>query len=249
MTEEPQIKKSNFKREIFKALINILLGFVIGIFSRYYVDYVYESMRKGGLTPLLPYVHTDNKGDLRKADVYLIPFEGFSDVDASGLSVFLSKDLNIVVKATGCMPVPNDTYDPTRQQHVADRFGEYIHNYSKTLSDTKPNTIYIGILADDMYPENSNWNFCLSANFEKVSIIATDRLVPHGVTDKQQAGKIYGDRLLKMLKRVIGMQYFGYPRSSDPRSLMFSPLMGVDELDRMELNYSENDSNAIKSKL
>jgi len=60
-------------------------------------------------------------------DVYLIPFNGFSDIDASQLSVVLSQDLNIVVKATGCMSVPNDSYDPLRQQHVADRFGYCIH--------------------------------------------------------------------------------------------------------------------------
>lgn len=241
MAEETEPGKRKFQfptREVVKAMINILLGFVVGIFSRYYIDYVYESMRKGGLTPELPYVHTENSGELRKTDVYLIPFEGFSGIDASRLSLFLSKDLGIVVKATGGMPIPNGTYDPLRKQHTAERFYDCLYNYSQTFTDTEPNTIYIGILADDMYPEESNWNFCLALNFEnRVSIIATDRLVPGGVIDKKEAGQIYGARLSKMLKRTIGIQYFGYRRSSEPKSLLFSPLMGVDELDRMGFEY------------
>jgi len=230
--------KEYFRREIVKALFHILIGVVIGISSRYVIDYVYESMRKGGLTPQLPFVHTDKQGDMRKTDVYLMPFEGFSEMAASRLSLFLSENLGIVVKATGNMPLPNSAYDPERKQHIGERFYPGLHAYAQTLSDTKTNTIYIGILADDMYSLESNWNFCFALHFVNgVSIVATDRLIPHGVLDKQKAAQIYGARLSKMIKRVIGTQYYGRPRSSDPHSLLFSPLMNLEELDRMGFEY------------
>jgi predicted Zn-dependent protease len=223
----------------FTRIIYILIGIMLGLGSRYIIDYTYSAMRKGGLTPELPFVYTDKRGDVRKTDVYLVPIGKFSEIAASQLSMFLSQDLGITVKATGCKPMPAGTYDEKRKQHVAERFYEPLLVYSKTLhQDCKPNAIFIGIIADDMYMQETNWNFCFTSNFKNgISVVATDRLVPYGVLDRAAAGKVYGARLIKILKRTIGFQYSKRPRSSDPNSLLYSPLMKLDELDRMSFQY------------
>jgi len=41
------------------------------------------------------------------------------------------------------------------------------------------------------------------------------------------------ERLLKMVKQTIGMQYYDYKRLSDPASVMYSRRLGVQDLDRM----------------
>ena len=224
--------------ELIKAVIHITIGVIIGVSSRYLIDHAYNAMRRGGLTPELPFVHTNDKGEYRQTDVYLIPYEGFSEQAASQLALFLSEDLDLVVKATGNMPLPSKTWDPKRKQHISDAFFPSLWKYGQTLTDTKPNTLYIGMLADDMYPENSSLNFCFALHAGvPVSIVATDRLIPHGILNKQKAGHLYGIRLSKLIKRVIGTQYYHYSRSTDPHSLLYSPLMNVDELDRMGTEF------------
>ena len=230
--------KNEVNRETRKTVVNILVGVVIGLASRYLVDYVYDTMRRGGLTPTTPFVHADSDGRLRQSDVYLIPFAGFSEQAASQFANGLSRELGIVVKATGAMPLPSGAKDADRDQFIADRLYPSLRKFCSTLRDTTAQTAYIGIIADDMYPEGSTWNYCFALNFgDRVSVVATDRLLPHGVLSRKEAGRIYGERLYKLLKRTIGLQYFGYERSSDPRSVLFSPLMGLDALDRMTPDY------------
>lgn len=226
------------KPDIRRTVVHILIGVGIGLASRYLTDYVYDAMRRGGLAPKLPFVHTDARGTLRQSDVYLIPFSGFSEQAAAQFAEGLSRDLGIVVKTTGAMPLPSDAKDSKRDQIVAERLYLPLHRFCSTLGDTTRQTVYIGIVADDMYPEQSSWNYCFALNFEdRISVVATDRLLPHGILDRNTASKIYGERLYKLLKRTIGLQYFGYGRSSDPSSLLYAPLMGLDVLDQMASDF------------
>jgi len=117
---------------------------------------------------------------------------------------------------------------------IVNRLYAPIDRFSTTLRDPAHRTAYIAIIADDMYHEHSAWNYTLALNFSnRISIVATDRLLPNGIFNKEVASKIYGERQYKLLKRMIGLQFYGYERSSDPTSLLFSPLMGIDDLDRM----------------
>lgn len=221
-----------------RTIVHILLGIFIGLASRYAVDYTYNAMRKGGLTPKMPFVHTDRHGDPRRADVYIIPFVGFSEIAAAQFAQGLSQELGIVVKATGVMPLPSDAKDIQRDQVGAERLYAPVCTFSMTLRDTTPQTAYIAILADDMYPEYSAWNYCLVLNFtNRISIVATDRLLPYGIASKEASSRLYGERLYKLLKRTIGIQYYGYEHSSDPTSLLFSPIMGVDTVDQMSTDF------------
>ena len=222
-----------------KRLIrHILIGIFIGLASRYAVDYLYNAMRKGGLTPKMPFVHTDRHGELRRADVYIIPYVGFSEIAAAQFAQGLSQELGIVVKATGVMPLPPDAKDTRRDQFVAERLYPPLYKFSATLGDTTPQTAYIAILADDMYPEYSSWNYCLVLNFtNRISVVATDRLLPSGIAGKEASSRLYGERLYKLIKRTIGIQYYGYERSSDPTSLLFSPIMGIETVDQMSTDF------------
>jgi len=42
-----------------------------------------------------------------------------------------------------------------------------------------------------------------------------------------------------MTKRAIGEMYLGWKRSLDPSDIMYSPLMSLDELDKLGLDHAE----------
>lgn len=196
-------------------------------------------MRNGGLTPSLPFVHTDEAGKPLATDVYLIPLEGFSVSAAADLARFLSEYYNISVKETAYMPLPEDAFDKDREQYVADDLYPYLYDCVKRLGSTNKNALYIALLAGDMYDRNSSWNFAFQLGYSgNISIIATDRMVPYGVTSRRHAEAIYGDRLSKMLIRTISERLYGIGRSIDPESVMYAPIMSVDDIDRMRVPKS-----------
>lgn len=216
--------------------LHVIIGIIVGLYSRYYIDYIYETMRSGGLTPSLPFVHKDDHGNIRQTDVYIIPFAGFPAGSEATIAKYLSEYFDISVKETPVMPIPATAYDPIRKQYLVNNLYEPIYNFLPSLGQTKTNVLYIAILPGDMYIYDSSWNYTFCVGFEhNISIIATDRLVPFGVTDRKQAEELYGERLCKLLVRTVQEHYFGIPRSNDPTSVMFSPLMSVADIDNMRL--------------
>lgn len=83
-----------------------------------------------------------------------------------------------------------------------------------------------------MYSEGYSWNYSLASVSGHHIIIATDRYIPKGLS-RDKAAAIYGERILKMLRRMIAGHYFNIPSSSDRNSLMYSPVMGAGDVDRM----------------
>ena len=230
------MQMNTLKRILHSPLFHILIGLIAGLYSRYYIDFIYEKMRGGGLTPALPFVHTNADGVPAHTDVYIIPLEGLHVDVAASLAKFLSGYFNINVRETAMMPLPREAYDTSRKQYLGNMLYEPIKEYLPNIPSKTTNTIFIAILAGDMYPYGSSWNYTLQLGFDNnISIVATDRLVPYGITDQNQAQAIYGQRLCKMLVRVILERYYGQARSNDPASLLFSPIMSIDDIDRMIL--------------
>ena len=237
ITSEPSIIKKAFK--ILGIIsISIVIGIVIHVSVRYGSDYVYSKFRSEGLTPELPYAK-EQGGKIAPVDVYLIPFDGFPEPIADKLANILSQELGIHIKAMLSVPIGHHAvFNEKRKQYVAESLTEPIVNVMKQLHDKQDKTAYIALLNNDMCPNDSGLNYVFSSHFTgRVSIIATGRLMPYGVLDKNKAAKIYGLRLLKLVKRTIGQQYFGLPRSDRKDSLMFSPLMSTDDLDRISSNF------------
>jgi predicted Zn-dependent protease len=68
----------------------------------------------------------------------------------------------------------------------------------------------------------------------KLSIVSLARLVSPG-PDGQPDQSLALTRLLKLVLRAVGEQSLKLPRSTDPTSLMFAPLMSVADLDLIDV--------------
>jgi len=224
-------------KQIKTAIISGSISFMIGIFFHYGVDYVYSMMRSIGLTPALPYAkERDIKTDA--VDIYIIPFEGFSESIAEQISATLSEELHLNVQAALSIPLDHAFYDKDRKQYVCDSLHSPIQKSLNALNYVTEKTCFIALLQGDMYPQKGDWNYMFSQHWpDKISVVATERMVPYGVLDWGNAEKIYGQRLLKMVKRTIGLQYFGLKRSSDKNSIMYSPIMSAKDVDQMGASF------------
>jgi predicted Zn-dependent protease len=222
----------------YEKALNFLLGVVVGISVEYVSDYLYLKMRKEGLTPSLPFIQTDENGDARQTDIYLVPFLGFEESSSHKLAKALEKDTGLRVTSTGSVTLPVEVLNRERNQYNADYLNQVVGESIAKLRDGSWKQLFIGIMKQDMYSENLGWNFALSMHYDnQISIVASERLVPNKIWDRSDAEKLFGERIYKLLKRTIGLQYYGYPRTSDQKSILFSPMMSVDDLDGMESQY------------
>jgi predicted Zn-dependent protease len=221
-----------------KRFFDIVIGVLIGIGSSYYADMVYLEMRQEGLTPSLPFTQTDQNGEYRATEIYLVPFTGFEEKSSHMLAKALSEDTGLKITSTGSIALPEKYLNIERNQYNVDYLNAVVSESIVSLKNTKNNQLFIAIMKQDMYSGSNSWNFSLASNFtNNISIVATERLVPFETTNRSRAEQIFGERVYKILKRTIGLQYYKHPRKTDKDSVLFSPIMSVKDLDRMKYGY------------
>jgi len=221
-----------------KRIFDLVIGIIIGVSVSYYSDYIYLEMRKEGLTPSLPFVQRDQNWEVRPTDVFLIPFFGFEESSSHLLASALGQDTGLKITSTGSIPLPEKYLNKERNQYNIDYLNPIISESINNLRDKSRNQLFIAIMKQDMYSGSNSWNFSLAGNFENdISIVAMERLVPFETTNKGKAEKIFGDRSFKILKRTIGLQFYKHQRKTDVNSVLFSPIMSVNDIDRMGYSY------------
>ena len=106
------------------------------------------------------------------------------------------------------------------------------------LPEGKADTVYLALTGRDINsPDRSlRFNFALHDKATRIGVISVARLVL-GEGDKPADDKIVWSRVYKMTKRLIGDVYFGYSRSADIHYVMYSPIMSLDDVDKMGQDY------------
>ncbi len=106
------------------------------------------------------------------------------------------------------------------------------------LYDVTPRTIFVVLTRDDLNTEIGGTRFAFAMHFppQRLSIVSMARLSDafSGKKDNPAVTKL---RLYKMVKKAMGTQYYGYPRSTDLKSVMYSPVMSLVDLDAIGTSF------------
>lgn len=170
--------------------------------------------------------------------VWLIPMDDFAYNEAARLAQDLLADLRLKVRATlnmgsaGLRPFAGTT------QFAAEDIFAMAGNVIPNLTDKRPDTAYIVLTQKDINTRDRSlrFNFAVHNRSTRTAVISAARLVINQTGGMADALTIRR-RLFKMAKRNIGDVYFGYTRSTDIRDVMYSPIMSLDDLDRMGTDY------------
>ena len=89
-----------------------------------------------------------------------------------------------------------------------------------------------------MYIEakRDQWSFAFSlrSGDGRFAVISYRRMrFRNGGQPPRPSDTVLKDRLQKMVAKNIGIMQFGLPASTNPRSVLFGNILGVDDLDRM----------------
>lgn len=172
--------------------------------------------------------------------VYLIPVEPFSFEFADELARKLSKDLKLNVKAS--LPMGAKELSPIfgSSQFSANDIIERAHDVAARLPDRSDPSIAIALTTLDINERTQLLRFLFARNDKSnhTSVISTARMSYSTpiVTASQEQIKL---RIYKMAKRAIGELYFGFARSSSIDDIMYAPIMSLEDLDAIGMDFKQ----------
>ena len=154
-------------------------------------------------------------------EIHLRPWGGPLPKNLSAnVQTFIGKP--IIVDATEAMP--RAAFEEKRRQYDTDKLGFPVDRTQFVLV----------ITPEDLFTSQiSEWRYCFGARFDQGGIVSSAHMGPF----PGEAPGLAGQRLEKMTLRYILEGAYGMKRVDDPKSLLFSRVLGPDDLDRMELRY------------
>ncbi len=169
-------------------------------------------------------------------DVYFIPMD-FSPDLAVKLAEELGEELDLHIAVSVQMGTSPDMYNPERRQYDADKIFSEAEKVVDRISHQKEVPYAVVLLHQDLNrpPFNLRYTFAVHST-QGISVISTARMDPRNYGLPADNELLY-TRLKKMVMKGIGYNVFGYKRSLNRSSVMYSPIMSVQDLDEIGNSY------------
>lgn len=166
--------------------------------------------------------------------VYFLPLDDFNTDVSASLAQHFSQEFGVCMKSA--LPMGTGELRPFEgtQQYAAEDILMLAKPVLERLPGQAPNASYILLTNRDinMRPRNFRYMFSSHDSALRASVVSTARMTEPG-DFSQRAASLLADRFSKMIRRAIGEIQFGWKRSSNIGDVMYSPIMGVDDLDRI----------------
>jgi predicted Zn-dependent protease len=171
--------------------------------------------------------------------LYVIPTDGIDEQAAATVARGLTKDTGLWVKSSLWTPSGIKEPLPGTNQYPAEDYLPLGIALSKRLSDAGPRTYFIVLTERDINarPQNFRFQYSFHQPMARASVLSIARL-QHDKDGTPSRSEVIAARVQKMLLRIVGEMKFGWQRSNDPADLMYSPIMSIEDIDRMSLDRS-----------
>ncbi len=169
--------------------------------------------------------------------LYLIPVFGADSSIVADLEKRIQKQHGIRVKASTEMGLGAEHFDTAHQQFIAE---EIAKSASVILNKLRGNskTPAIVIIPGDMNDKEFRLRYIFSMHFfnDQLTVMSLARIDPRSY--RQPANhELVLDRATKLINKALGYHMYGYKASSDVGNVMYGPIMGLDDLDRVNMWY------------
>lgn len=173
--------------------------------------------------------------------VYLVPLDDFPEELAAALAKSLQNNLGFRVKASVRLPPLTIGTVPGTTQLVSDDILLQGSRASSRLPEASATTYRVFLTIKDINSRSANLRFQFSAHNKALncSVVSLARLLEY-VGERPVFTERSVSRIQKMTKRAIGEMYLGWKISPNFGDIMYSPLMSLDELDKLGLDHTEN---------
>lgn len=197
-----------------------------------------------GLMLALPMLADAGQASLDTVDVYIVPMEDFPEGGAAAIAKSMSEDMKLWVKGTLRMGALGVATLPGTNQLVSEEILEKSQPVLKRLPESSGKTYYLLLTTRDINSRTGATRFQFSAHSLELntSVISLARLL-YDAGGHSAAERTIQARLYKMVKRAIGEMRLGWKRSTNIADVMYSPIMSLQDLDRIGTDHAETPSN------
>ena len=169
--------------------------------------------------------------------IFFLPFADFPKAQMEALAAYYRQKFEMAVEIMPAIQIPTSAVDYMRQQLIAEKLIEGMRD-SLPQSARGSNAVLIGFTNLDIYLLSENWAFAfgLRDGNAGVAVVSTARM------DLHYPGEPVDDarpevRLRKVVTKDIGILCFNLPQSSNPRSVLYDSILGIQELDAVSDDF------------
>ena len=170
---------------------------------------------------------------------YIVPTDDIDEQLTAAIARALTKDTGLWIKSA--LWTPSDVTEPFpgTNQYAAEDYFSVGPRVARTLRDVSPRTYFIILTNRDINSRTQNFRFQYSMHspMANTSVLSTARY-GYNVDGTRATPSVVAERIVKMLVRIIGEMRLGWTRTSNPKSLMYAPIMSVEDIDRMDINFT-----------
>jgi predicted Zn-dependent protease len=174
-----------------------------------------------------------------RAALYLLPLGSEAEEDTIGLASYLHDALGLMAEALPAVDLDRRHWNEAPLQWNAEGLVRQVQANQARIGG-RPNAVVVGVTKSDMYPPDTDWRFVFawrSPGIGLFGVISTARLSLPTEAQPIPTEEVRLSRLRKILLRQVGILYYRLPLGNDPRSVLLKDVLGVGELDTMELRY------------
>ncbi len=170
----------------------------------------------------------------RKGSVAIVPIGAPAGPALTAWVRDIRKRFALDASITEPVEIPEAAFDERRQQYAAEDLVEAIDRRLRRPNDAS--SILVGITNRDIFTRSRDWNWAFGLYRDKTAVVSIARMSPSDGRWTPQAERLARERLTKHVARVLGTLYCGFERTGPRRSVMRRQVLGVDDLDEIDLS-------------
>jgi predicted Zn-dependent protease len=171
-------------------------------------------------------------------DIYLLPVDDFPFEFTDHLARRLSVELNLKVRASLPMGVGDLKELPNSSQLACEDIIARANEIGLRLPNKNQRFVVIALTTRDINERSQSLRFLFAKSdlATQTSVISNARMFASTPSTEGTQAQV-GLRIYKMTKRTIGEQYFGLPRTANIADIMYAPIMSLEDIDAMGIDY------------
>jgi len=176
--------------------------------------------------------HSKMASGLDEKAAYFVPLGNFSSPATAELATYYKRKFGIGIVCLPAIPLDASTFDGHRHQLIAEDLIELIkRTYPKLAEDD--DAVVIGLTDSDMYIREKTWQYAFSYWVDwRFAVVSNARMNPANL-GRPASAELLNTRFRKMVMKNIGILYYQLPPNSNPKSVLYNSIDGIEELDGM----------------
>jgi predicted Zn-dependent protease len=177
--------------------------------------------------------------------ITFVPIGNFPSASLQALASYYEQTLGLHIDVRSAIPFEESMMDRSRGQLI----GEELVNGMKTGYPTQAqdrSVMMVGFTRGDMYVRHKDWRFAFATREDgRFAAISTVRMDPVSFGLPPNDGVLVR-RLLKMTSKQIGLYFYELPERQEKSSVLYSPILSVDDLDEVSMDFDTIDRGRIE---